>query len=250
MRSGEDDVPNREVCLRCRRPREACLCPDCAPMETRTRVILLMHPKEYRKQKTGTGRLACLHLANSEILPGLAFDGHPRFRELVDDPGSRAFLLYPSRDATNLSACGDDAGEAGLPEGAAAPALGPELKDYIGERRVVVFLIDSTWACANQVLRSSPRLAALPRLRFDLSEPSRWLIKRQPASYCLSTIEAIHELLCALEGACLEDYPDKERLLAAFASMQAYQIRRAEAAHRVRRRAPRTGQVDRPSCGD
>ncbi len=250
MRSSGDSLAGREVCLRCRRPREACLCPDLAPMVTRTRVVLLMHPKEYRKQKTGTGRLACLHLANSEILPGLAFDAHPRFSQLVDDPGSRAFLLFPSRDATNLSACRDAPGEEGDHEGSAAPTLGPELKEYIGERRVVVFLIDSTWACANQVLRSSPRLAALPRLRFDPSEPSRWLIKRQPASYCLSTLEAIHELLCALEGACLEEYPDKERLLEAFASMQAYQIRRAEAARRVRRRAPRKGQVDRPSCAD
>ena len=218
----EDQAANREICLACRRPRDACLCPDEVPMQTRTRIVLLMHPKEYRRQKTGTGRLACLNLENSELLPGIAFDRHPRVRQLLDDPASRAFLLYPSPGATNLSACGGQAAA--------------RLTEYVGDRRVVVFLVDSTWACANSVLRSSPELAALPRLRFEPRERSRWLIKRQPRDYCLSTIEAIHELLCALEGAGLKSYPDKRRLLAAFAAMQAYQIRRAQAAQLVRRR--------------
>jgi DTW domain-containing protein len=206
-------------------------------METRTRIVLLMHPKEYRRQKTGTGRLACLHLANSEILPGIAFDAHPRFRELVEDPANCAFLLYPSPGALNLSAIGETGpgderpgeevpGEAG---GAAA-----RFAQAIGGRRVIVFLVDATWACARAVLRESPGLRALPRLRFEPREPSRWLIKRQPRDYCLATIEAIHELLCALESAGLDSYPDKRRLLDAFAAMQRYQVQRAESAGRPR----------------
>jgi DTW domain-containing protein len=215
----------REICLSCRRPRDACLCPDLRPMQTRTRIVLLMHPKEYRRQRTGTGRLACLHLANSEIVPGLALDGNPRVRAILDDPETRAFLLYPSPDAANLSACSDEAADSG-------PAF--DFGSYLGAGRLVVFLIDSTWACANSVLRSSPRLASLPRLRFEPREASRWLIKRQPRDFCLSTIEAIHELLLALEAAGLDEYPDKLRLLEAFASMQDYQIRRARAAGRPR----------------
>ena len=72
-------------------------------METRSRIILLMHPKEDRRERTGTGRLACLNLARAEIIPGIALDGHPRVRELVDDPTKRAVLLYPSPGATDLS---------------------------------------------------------------------------------------------------------------------------------------------------
>jgi DTW domain-containing protein YfiP len=188
-------------------------------MKTRSRIVLLMHPKEYRRERTGTGRLACLNLENSEIVPGLAFDEHPRVRSLVDDPANRAVLLYPSPGATNLSEPG---------EATAA------FVDGLGGRRLVVFLVDSTWACSKAVLRASPGLSMLPRLQFKPRERSRWVIKRQPRDYCLSTIEAIHELLVALEAAGLEAYPDRHRLLDAFAAMQDYQIERAEASGRVR----------------
>jgi len=182
-------------------------------METRTRIVLLMHPMEWRREKCTTGRLACLNLANSEIIPGLAFDDHPRYRDLVDDPANYPVLLYPGPGATDLS-------ERPFPAG------GP-FGETLGGRRLVVFLVDSTWACSHAVLRASPGLLALPRVKFTPREKSRWIIKRQPADYCLSTIEAIHELLLVLEEAGLDAYPDKKRLLDAFAAMQAYQVKRA-----------------------
>jgi DTW domain-containing protein YfiP len=195
-------------------------------METRTRIVLLMHTKEYRYQKTGTGRMACLHLANSEIIPGIALDGHPRVRELLDDPANLPLLLYPGPGATDLSGA---PGSSGGPEVARLAALAEG-------RRLVVFLVDSTWRCSHAVLRESPGIAALPRVQFRSSEKSRWIIKRQPRDYCLATIEAIHELLCALESAGLESYPDKTRLLEAFAAMQRYQIERTEIEKRPRRK--------------
>ena len=200
----------REYCYRCRRPKELCLCPAKPPMETRTRIVLLMHPMEWKREKCTTGRLTCLNLANSEILQGIAFDGHPRVRELVDDPGNYPVLLYPGKGAMDIT-------EGGFP------------KAELGGRRLVVFLIDSTWSCARSVVRASPGLMRLPRLAFTPREKSRWVIKRQPADYCLSTLEATHELLLALEAAGLDEYPDKGRLLAAFAAMQAVQVERAAA---------------------
>ena len=199
-------------------------------METRSRFVLLTHPKEYRRQKTGTGRLARLNLASCEVLPGIAFDDHPRVRELVGDPSKRCFLLYPSPDAIDLGAS-DGVG-----------LLGDELRG----RDIAVFLIDSTWACARAVLRESPALSRLPRLRFAPREPSRWKIKRQPRDYYLSTIEAIHELLCAFESMGLDSYPDKGRLLEAFAAMQDYQIARAKAAGRPRFMLPERSGGGRP----
>ena len=184
-------------------------------METRTRIVLLMHPKEWRREKCATGRLTCLNLANSEIIPGLAFDMNPRFRELVDDPANYPVLLYPGPKAYNLSEGGFPASE-------------------LGDRRLVVFLIDSTWSCSTAVLRASPGLLELPQVKFLPREPSRFVIKRQPRPYCLSTIEATHEILLALEEAGLDDYPDKKRLLAAFDAMQRIQIDKVETSRKPR----------------
>jgi len=179
-----------------------------------------MHPKEHRRERSGTGRMACLHLAEAEILSGIEFDDHPRVRALLEDSSIYPFLLYPGPSSIDLSS----------PEG------GSRLADETGGRRLAVFLVDATWSCSKAVLRGSPRIAALPRLGITPLERSRWVIKRQPRPECLSTIEAIHELLGALEKAGLESYPDKGRLLAAFASMQAYQVARAEEAGRARYR--------------
>ena len=71
-------------------------------METRTRIVLLMHPMEFRHQKCTTGRLTCLNLANSEIIPGVSFDGIARFRSLVDDPLNYPVLLYPGEGAMSI----------------------------------------------------------------------------------------------------------------------------------------------------
>ncbi|MBL8965980.1 MAG: DTW domain-containing protein [Spirochaetaceae bacterium] len=214
----------REFCHRCRRPRDYCLCPSLPPMETRTRIVLLMHPMEWKREKCTTGRITCLNLANSEIIPGLAFDDHPRVRALIDDPANLPMLLYPGEGATDLS-------EEGFPAG------------RLGGRRLVVFLIDSTWACARAVAKASPGLLTLPRLKFTPREKSRWVIKRQPADYCLSTLEAVHELLLSLEEAGIEEYEDKSRLLDVFAAMQAAQVEAKERAPRPRHFSRRAGRA-------
>jgi DTW domain-containing protein YfiP len=173
----------------------------------RTRIVLLMHPMEFRREKCTTGRLTCLNLANSEIISGIGFDADPRVRALVDDPQNYAVLVYPGEKALNVTA-----GE--------FPAAA------LGGRRLVVFLLDATWSCAGKMLKASPGLLHLPRLMFTPRERSRFTIKRQPRAECLSTLEAVHELLLALDAAGLDRYPDKTRLLAAFDAMQDFQVER------------------------
>lgn len=59
---------------------------------------------------------------------------------------------------------------------------------------------------------------------FTPTAPSRYLIKQQPHIGCLSTLEATHELLMALERAELDHYPRPEQLLALFHRMQDFQM--------------------------
>jgi DTW domain-containing protein YfiP len=87
-----------------------------------------------------------------------------------------------------------------------------------------VFVLDATWSGARKMLRLSPNLQALPRVMFTPSAPSRYLIKQQPVEGCLSTLEAVHELLTALDKLGLDRYERPEQLLAIFKKMQDYQI--------------------------
>ncbi len=175
-------------------------------MATRTKFVLLMHPKEWKQEKAGTGRLTHLCLADSELHMGIAFDEQAAVSALLHDPQYLPMLLYPGPEALNLS----------LP----APPL-PDL----GGRRLLVLILDGTWSCARKMLKLSPSLQRLPRLMFTPTAPSRFVIKQQPQAGCLSTLEAVHELLLALERHGLDAYPDQAQLLGLFQRMQDFQIR-------------------------
>ncbi len=174
-------------------------------MDTRTKFVFLMHPREFKKEKANTGRLTHLTLKDSVIFMGIGFDEHEEVQALIADPKNFPVLLYPGVEARNLST-------GGLSEA------------DLGGRRLVVFLIDATWSCARKMLRVSPSLQRLPRIMFTPSGRSRYVIKQQPQDGCLSTLEATHELLLALERSGLDRYPLPDQLLAIFDKMQKFQI--------------------------
>ena len=180
-------------------------------METRTCFVFLMHPKEFKKEKAATGRLTHLCLVTSEMHMGVEFDAHDEVQALIRDPNNFPVLLYPGREAINLS---DEKNE-----------RFSAFSDQLSGRRLVVFLLDATWALGRKMLRLSPSLQRMPRIMFTPSAPSRYVIKQQPQDGCLSTLEATHELLRALERAGLDKYPQPEQLPALFERMQDFQIR-------------------------
>lgn len=219
------------MCYRCFWPREVCWCDSIVPMPTRTRFALLMHPKEFKQEKAATGRLTHLCLPDSEIFMGVAFDGDERVQALLHDPRNFPVLLYPGEQARNISR-----GELTAAE-------------FAG-RRLVVVVLDATWACARKMLRLSPSLQRLPRVMITPSAPSRYVIKQQPQPGCLSTLEAVHEVLVALDRSGLERYSQPDQLLGLFARMQDFQIRCAADPNRPgyrrsRYSAPETRQAAR-----
>lgn len=198
------------MCYRCFWPQAHCWCGSLRSMATRTRLVFLMHPKEFKEEKAGTGRLTHLCLPNSEIRMGVEFDRDEAVQALIADPKNYCVLLYPGKEALNLSTV----------SGSQLSTLNTQLH----ERQLVVFLLDATWSGARKMLRLSPSLQRLPRIMFTPAAPSRYVIKQQPQEGCLSTLEAVHELLLVLERQGLDRYAEPAQLLGIFQRMQEFQL--------------------------
>ncbi len=183
----------RDLCLKCNRSVATCFCGFARPFDTNTRFVLLMHPKEFKRQKTGTGRLTKLSLNNSEIIMGVDFNESWRLKELFADARYFPVVLFPGRGSVNLSQ--DDA--LAVPSG----------------KSLLIIIIDATWRLAKKIMYVSGCLHALPRICFTPPALSRFKIKKQPEDYCVSTIEAVHHLLTDLEKRGLEQLNNKHSVL-------------------------------------
>jgi len=164
----------REMCWRCRRPVRVCYCAAIRRVETRTRVVILQHPRE-TDVPINTARIAELALARSSLHVGIDFDSDAALRGALNDAAAPAVLLFPSEGAKDL---------------AAEPPPGP----------VTLVVIDGTWWQASKLLKLNPFLRELPRYSLAPAAESRYRIRREPAAHCLSTIEALSAALGVLEG--------------------------------------------------
>ena len=194
----------RPTCRRCLRPSAFCVCRDLGPIASRTRVVLLQHPREARVAICSAW-LTRVALANVELHRGFRFDADARVREVVSSPG--AVLLYPGPGAVPVSSLVD----------APPPFL---------------VVVDGTWVQAEKMLAANPAVAALPRLSLIPDRASGYqALRREPAPHCLSTIEAV---ACAL-GAIERDEARFEPMRSAFRAM----VERQLACSRDGRRSPR-----------
>jgi DTW domain-containing protein YfiP len=185
-------APKRATCAGCQRPLPVCVCAHVTPLKTKTRVVILQHPRE-RHVPINTARLARLSLPDAVLRRAVDFEGDPFVQDLLSgrDGGPQPYLLFPGPDAVDL---------------ARERPPGP----------ITLVVVDGTWWQARKLLRRNPKLAALPQLRLAPAAPSRYRIRREPADHCVSTIEAIALTLRALEG---DD--DREGAEARFAALLA-----------------------------
>lgn len=172
----------RQVCYRCRRPEVACFCKDLKSIDTHTRFVILMHPKEAKKEKVGTGRLSHVLLKNSEIIVGENFDDNEKVQSLINDSENACMILYPGNDSHNITN-----------------------EKLTITKKLIIFIIDGTWPCAKSMMRDSKTLHLIPKISFDNSCESLFKIKQQPAKYCLSTIESLFYLIQGLKKSDLEN---------------------------------------------
>lgn len=149
----------------------ACICELVRPVDNRTRVVIVQHPKETR-HPFGTARIAKLGLRNFKLIVAQR-DGDGVITS--DDPKLEgAALLYPGPDSTLIS----------------------ELTAPV--RSLVV--VDGTWPMSRKLLRETPWMGALPRVALAPPRPGNYRIRKaKRPEVQISTVEAIAFALHELE---------------------------------------------------
>lgn len=213
----------RDLCFKCMRPKNSCYCQYIKEVDTKIKFVFLMHPKELKKNRTGTGRLAHISLPDSEIIMGIDFTDNKRLNDLLNDPQYYPVLMYPGPDAWNCKREG--------------------FKETIGNKKLLVILIDSTWFCSKKMIKSSKNIMALPKISFAGNYKSIFTFKTEPAEYCVSTIESCYYLIKELQTAGIENpAADPESLMNVFKKMIQYQLQKEN--DRIEGKLPNTHAKD------
>ena len=152
-----------------------------------------MHPREFKRQRVGTGRVTRKSLLNSQIFVGVDFTQHDALNAVLNDATYLPLLLFPGETAI--------------------PAASDEMHATLQGRNLAIIILDATWSSARKMLRLSENLQQLKRISFEPSDLSRFVIKRQPTAYCLSTIEAVYRLLEIFERRGVEKLQGKHATL-------------------------------------
>ncbi len=209
---------HRDVCYNCYRPKSSCICEHIInPISTNTKFVILMHPKEFRKTKNGTGHMTNNSLENCELYVGIDFTNHKRVNELLNDTNYEPYILYPDVNSIKLNT-----------------------QKLPNVKKSLIFIIDSTWPCSKKILRLSKNLHDLKRVSFEHDKSSQFKIKTQPNQYCLSTIEST---LCVLEQLNNQEIENiskdsLENFLKPFEQMVEYQVQCAFDLNDIRYKLP------------
>jgi DTW domain-containing protein len=203
-RSLPDDHVPRAICEQCMRPVRVCYCGHVQRLETRTRVLILQHPRE-RKVGINTARIASLCLPNSVFVRGIDFSHDRTVQGVLRDPSRTPALLFPGPGAIEV-----DNEPTPLP--------------------MTLVVLDGTWWQAAKLYKSNAFLRELPRFGLPPGHISRYRIRREPADNCVSTIEALAAVLGAWEG----DPERMARLLIPFDAMIERQLEISRQEHCAR----------------
>ncbi len=185
--------------MHCRMPAALCWCAHLNPTTSKVRFLILQHDHEARRT-VSTGRMAALSVPGTVLRVGLDFSHDPVVNALLSDPALLPVLLSPGEGARSLA----------------------EFSTPILEgRRLLLVILDGTWAQARRMRRLSHNLHQIPRVVFAPRAPSGFAVRRQPAAHCASTLETVVECLHVLEG---PDALRDESLLAPMRFLVARQI--------------------------
>lgn len=147
-----------------------CICSLIPRLETRSRLVLVMHKAERRKP-TNTGHLATRSLVNSEtIVRGVEGQPDP---EVTWPDGTVPLLLYPSEGAE---------------------VLAPQ------DRPVTLIVPDGNWRQASKVRLRVRSLRDVRCVTLPVGPPTSYRLRSESVPNGLATIEAIARAFGILEG--------------------------------------------------
>lgn len=200
-----------ERCFKCFKPKSVCLCKYGKNLDTGIKFVFLMHPKEFRRQRTGTGYLSHLCLKDSEVIVGLNFLQNKRLSQLLEDSQYFPVLMYPGQDTITAKSIGQKLNSKGRPG------------NY--DKKLLILILDATWFCSKKMLQHNPFLLELPKLSFEGSYQSIFTFKREPSPECISTIECCYYIIKEFQAEGFVDKAlDPEPLMNIFKAMIKLQL--------------------------
>lgn len=180
----------RSLCSQCLRPLTVCFCHTIEVVDNHWPVIILQHAGETNRA-IGTAKIAQLSLKNCQTCIY-----QPQNDKLSDTQASEQnnrvidsiceqspFLVYPGDHSISIEQLATEVNKK------------PQIQD-----KPPLLFIDGTWRKSRRMLYECPALAALPRFSLQTGQASRYLIRKVPNAFALSTVEAITASLSGLEG--------------------------------------------------
>lgn len=181
----------KTICPGCAKKPHLCLCAEITPVPTRTRLLILQHPRE-AKHPLNTARLVSLSLKNSSHCIGLSW---PSLAHALGTPveNRRWGVLF--------------LGTGG--RGQTVPFQVLDRKRNVVSLRQIegIVLLDGNWRQSKALWWRNPWLLKLNRMLLKPGSVSRFgNLRREPRRECLSTIEAAARSLGELGDEVAQKY--------------------------------------------
>ena len=161
-------------CLRCRMHAGLCVCALIPRLETRTRLVLVIHRIENRRT-TNTGRLATECLVNSEVV--VRGNRESPTVPLSLPPETNVLLLFPFEGAVDIRTFADHASP------------------------VALVVPDGNWRQASKARNRVPGLREATAVSLPPGPLSDYRLREESHEERVCTLEAIARALGVLEGA-------------------------------------------------
>ncbi len=163
-------------CDHCRLQKELCLCGEFPRLDTRTRVVILMHSQELKKP-SNTARWAHMCLPNSEIrLRGEI--GKPLDLDGLQSDDAETWMLHLSEESELLT---------------------PELVKRT-EKPIRLLVPDGTWGQASRLGSKLGKSMQARHVYLQSDAPTQYRLRSEHHPDGMATLEAIARALGIIEG--------------------------------------------------